>query len=167
MPTSFPLLRIIAESALRICGVPDSDRQGGFLAMTRPQLTDKVWVDALPELAQDVWEHWSHERSAEQRRTELEELARIGAVGQGDNQTMNRQDRGHGAETLGEDQTPAEVQALLQRTVRAAEEFEEQLNAVVEELCIDRSDTLRQALILFLSDVPSTIRLGWRRAEDL
>src|SRR5262245_9481117 len=64
MQTPFVLLRHIGKALLNAVG-------GGALG--------EVLVEVLPDLAKDVWDWWSRDRNAEQRRAELQALAQAAA----------------------------------------------------------------------------------------
>jgi len=159
-----PLLTKIAEAALRLTDVRDADLQGDFLAMTRPQLADRIWVDALPELARDIWEHWHRERGREQLHAELRELAGVGVPSHADVDAMRSWGQSH--KPGGLEEIPAEMKTLLDSIAHKAEEFGRAVETVVEEVGAGRPFTLLAALKLYLTDVPGTIRLVWRRGDD-
>jgi hypothetical protein len=121
------LFKLIAKAFLHVLGA-------GLLGGAAD-----VLLDALPEVAQDVWDWWNKERTEEQREAELEQLA--GAL-------------------------DGEVR-------RAAED-------AVREVAADQPAAVQQVLVVYLMQVPATVRRSlarhtalaprtWRlrRADDL
>jgi WD40 repeat protein len=72
------LLKAIAEGALRVMTRhnPTLGREADNpLAALAPHLAEVVWVDVLPELAQEVWSSWSRKKTKDGMRSELQALA--------------------------------------------------------------------------------------------
>jgi formylglycine-generating enzyme required for sulfatase activity/serine/threonine protein kinase len=92
MQTPFAILRVLCRALL--------DAVGGVVA-------GNLVIDALPDVARDVWTWWSKERSPEQRRAELEAMALAPAA------AVEEAVRQAVAEVAGG--RPAEVQEFLVR----------------------------------------------------
>jgi hypothetical protein len=104
------LFRFIARALLNAVG-------GGFLG----EAADLV-LDALPDVAHDVWEWWNQGRTEEQKRAEVEQLARA-----------------------------------LDGEIRAAAE------EAVREVAADQPAAVREVLVVYLTQVPATVRRSLRR----
>src|SRR5262249_22646347 len=110
MSLPFAFLKIVGKGVLNAVG-------GGFVG--------DVLVDVLPEVAQDVCAWWKKDRTPEQRRGDVEALARA---------------------------PEAEVRAAV--------------DEIVLELAADRPPEARQALSLYLRQVPDALRQSLRRPAD-
>jgi serine/threonine protein kinase len=104
------LFKFIAKALLNAVG-------GGLLGEAADLL-----LDALPEVAQDVWEWWHQGRTEEQKRAEVEQLARA-----------------------------------LDDEIRAAAE------EAVREVAADQPEPVQEVLVLYLTQVPATVRRSLRR----
>src|SRR6516225_2441834 len=153
MPKHSLLLNQIAEAALQLTDVRDADRRGDFLAMMMPQLANRIWIDALSELARDVWEDWHRKRSREDLRAELEKLATVGTPSHADLQTVRSWAQSLAGRPEG---MPEEIQALLDKADQSAQEFAHEVETLVEKIGAGRPFTLTAALKLYLADIPAT-----------
>jgi formylglycine-generating enzyme required for sulfatase activity len=110
MSLPFAFLKIVGKGVLNAVG-------GGFVG--------DVLVDVLPEVAQDVCAWWKKDRTPEQRRADVEALARA-----------------------------------PEAAVRGA------VDDIVLELAADRPPETREALSLYLRQVPEALRQSLRRPAD-
>jgi serine/threonine protein kinase len=110
MRTPLVLFRLITKALLNVVGA-------GILGEAADLL-----LDALPEVAQDVWEWWHQEQTEEQKQAEVEQLARS-----------------------------------LDGEIREAAE------QAVLEVAAEQPDPVRQVLVVYLTQVPATVRRSLRR----
>ena len=110
MRTPLVLFKFIAKAVLNVLGA-------GLLGEAADLL-----LDALPEVAQDVWDWWNKERTEEQREAELEHLAH----------------------------------ALDGEVRQAAED-------AVREVAADQPAAVQQVLVVYLLQVPPTVRRSLAR----